>query len=154
MTDKNNNLLALDRQLCFAVYSAAHAFNRAYNPLLEKLGLTYPQYLVMLVLWETSGLPVKEIGARLELDSGTLSPLLKRLEKMELVSRRRDENDERQVRVALTSKGDALRTEAAKLVAPAINTAVSHIEEIDNLRSQLVKLRKQLDRATAQAKDT
>ena len=72
--------LLLDNQICFAVYSAAHAFNRVYKPLLDRLGLTYPQYLVMLVLWERDGVPVKDIGERLLLDSGTLTPLLKRLE--------------------------------------------------------------------------
>ena len=72
--------LQLDNQICFAVYSTAHAFNRVYKPLLDRLGLTYPQYLVMLVLWERDGVPVKEIGERLFLDSGTLTPLLKRLE--------------------------------------------------------------------------
>ena len=76
--------LRLDNQICFAVYSTAHAFNRVYKPLLDKLGLTYPQYLVMLVLWERDGVPVKDIGERLFLDSGTLTPLLKRLEAAEL----------------------------------------------------------------------
>ena len=79
--------LRLDNQICFAVYSTAHAFNRVYKPLLDRLGLTYPQYLVMLVLWERDGVPVKEIGERLFLDSGTLTPLLKRLEAAELVKR-------------------------------------------------------------------
>ena len=79
--------LLLGNQLCFAVYSTAHAFNRAYKPLLDRLGLTYPQYLVMLVLWERDGVPVKDIGERLLLDSGTLTPLLKRLEAAELVKR-------------------------------------------------------------------
>ena len=78
--------LRLDNQICFAVYSTAHAFNRVYKPLLDKLGLTYPQYLVMLVLWERDGVPVKDIGERLLLDSGTLTPLLKRLEAADLVA--------------------------------------------------------------------
>src|SRR6478736_8843336 len=91
--------LLLDNQICFAVYSAAHAFNLVYKPLLERLGLTYPQYLVMLVLWERDGVPVKEIGDRLFLDSGTLTPLLKRLEGMGLVKRTRSTEDERQVLV-------------------------------------------------------
>src|SRR4030095_8240519 len=96
--------LRLDNQICFAVYSTAHAFNRFYKPLLDKLGLTYPQYLVMLVLWEEDGLPVKEIGERLFLDSGTLTPLLKRLEAAGLVKRTRSKEDERQVIVALTTQ--------------------------------------------------
>ena len=94
--------LLLGNQLCFAVYSTAHAFNRAYKPLLDRLGLTYPQYLVMLVLWERDGVPVKDIGERLLLDSGTLTPLLKRLEAAELVKRTRSTEDERQVLIALT----------------------------------------------------
>src|SRR5215469_7056608 len=89
--------LRLDNQLCFAIYSAAHAFNRVYKPLLDRLGLTYPQYLAMLVLWERDGVPVKEIGERLFLDSGTLTPLLKRLEAGQLIKRTRSKADERQV---------------------------------------------------------
>src|SRR3979411_3130251 len=87
--------LLLGNQLCFAIYSTAHAFNRAYKPLLDKLGLTYPQYLVMLVLWERDGLSVKDIGERLFLDSGTLTPLLKRLEAAEMVQRKSRTEQER-----------------------------------------------------------
>ena len=105
--------LRLDNQICFAVYSTAHAFNRVYKPLLDKLGLTYPQYLVMLVLWERDGVPVKDIGERLLLDSGTLTPLLKRLEAAELVRRTRSTEDERQVLIALTPKGESLQGESA-----------------------------------------
>src|SRR5215212_1497516 len=97
--------LRLDNQLCFAVYSAAHAFNRVYKPLLDRLGLTYPQYLVMLVLWERDGVPVKDIGERLFLDSCPLTPLLKRLETAGLVSRTRSTEDERQVLIDLTPLG-------------------------------------------------
>src|ERR1700750_1742203 len=93
--------LQLDNQICFAVYSTAHAFNRVYKPLLEKLGLTYPQYLAMLVLWETEGLTVKEIASRLSLDSATLTPLLKRLEAQGYVERTRGAEDERQVHIRL-----------------------------------------------------
>jgi len=101
--------LLLDNQLCFAVYSTGHAFNRVYKPLLDRLGLTYPQYLVMLVLWERDDVAVKDIGARLFLDSGTLTPLLKRLEAAGLIKRTRGTEDERQVLVALTPQGHALR---------------------------------------------
>src|ERR1700749_3475178 len=97
--------LRLDNQICFAVYSAAHAFNRVYKPLLDRLGLTYPQYLVMLGLWERDGVAVKDIGERLFLDSGTLTPLLKRLEAAGLVKRTRSTQDERQVLIALTPQG-------------------------------------------------
>jgi len=98
----------LDEQLCFALYSASRALTRAYQPLLEPLGLTYPQYLVMLVLWEGKPLSVSALGQRLALDSGTLTPLLKRLEEAKLVERRRSEEDERVVHVSLTKAGAAL----------------------------------------------
>jgi len=114
--------LILGNQLCFAIYSTAHAFNRVYKPLLAGLGLTYPQFLVMLVLWERDGLPVKDIGGRLFLDSGTLTPLLKRLEASDLVKRNRSTEDERQVLIALTSRGQALR-EKARAVPQAILAA-------------------------------
>lgn len=107
--------LRLGNQLCFAVYAAAHAFTAAYKPLLDKLGLTYPQYLVLLVLWEEDGLTVKAIGQRLHLDSGTLTPVLKRLEAAGFVRRRRDDQDERQVRVTLTDKGRETQTEALEV---------------------------------------
>ena len=107
--------LRLDNQLCFAVYAAAHAFTAAYKPLLDTLGLTYPQYLVLLVLWEEDGLTVKAIGQRLHLDSGTLTPVLKRLEAAGFVRRRRDDQDERQVRVTLTDKGRETQTEALEV---------------------------------------
>ena len=103
--------------LCFAVYSAAHAFSRAYRPLLAPHGLTYPQYLVMTLLWSADGLSVGEIGAPLLLDSGTLTPLLRRLEAADLVQRKRDTRDERQVRVRLTPKGHALRERLADVPA-------------------------------------
>ena len=98
-------LLQLDNQICFAIYSASHAFNRVYKQLLDKLGLTYPQYLVMLVHWERDRVPVKEIGEKLFLDSGTLTPLLKRLEAAGLVKRTRGAEDECTVIVTLTAQG-------------------------------------------------
>lgn len=109
--------LGLDAQLCFAVYSTAHAFNKVYRPLLAALGLTYPQYLAMLVLWEADVQTVKAIGERLLLDSGTLTPLLKRLEGLGLITRVRGRQDERQVLVHLTAEGQALRQKAEKLPA-------------------------------------
>src|SRR5690349_24306244 len=108
--------LLLGNQLCFAVYSTAHAFNRFYKPMLDRLGLTYPQYLVMLVLWEQDGLSVKEIGERLFLDSGTLTPLLKRMEAAHLLKRARSAEDERQVLVSLTAQGAGLRDKAKAIV--------------------------------------
>src|ERR1700746_2946136 len=97
--------LMLGNQLCFAIYSTTHAFNRVYKPLLDRLGLTYPQYLVMLVLWEQDGVTVKEIGDRLFLDSGTLTPLLKRLEATQLLRRCRSTQDERKVLISLSPQG-------------------------------------------------
>jgi MarR family transcriptional regulator, organic hydroperoxide resistance regulator len=112
MGNQADVMLRLENQLCFAVHSAAHAFARAYKPLLDPLDLTYPQYLVLLRLWEQDGQTVSELGAPLFLDSGTLTPLLKRMEKAGLVTRSRDKIDERQVHVVLTEKGDALRAKA------------------------------------------
>ncbi|MFN3399036.1 MAG: MarR family winged helix-turn-helix transcriptional regulator [Ferrovibrio sp.] len=103
--------LKLDNQLCFALYAASNAMTRLYRDKLEPLGLTYPQYLVMLVLWEQDGIAVKEIGQRLHLDSGTLTPMLKRMEQAGLVQRRRSKADERQVDIALTPAGQALKAD-------------------------------------------
>ena len=103
-TPSSSELLRLDNQVCFALYSASLAMTKLYKPLLDALGLTYPQYLVMLVLWEQDGLTVSELGERLYLDSGTLTPLLKRLEATGLVARQRDAQDERRVRVMLTAR--------------------------------------------------
>ena len=130
--------------LCFAIYGAAHAFNRAYKPLLDPLGLTYPQYLVMRTLWMEDGQTVKVIGERLGLDSGTLSPLLKRLEQAELVRRVRDRDDERQVRIMLTDKGRGLEAEAAGVMG-AIGSAVGcSLDEAEALRTGLLDLRRRL----------
>jgi len=105
----------LDNQLCFTIYAASHAITKAYRLLLAPLGLTYPQYLVLLVLWEKGICTVKELGNALQLDSGTLSPLLKRLETMKLVTRNRSRTDEREVDIRLTTKGLALRQRAASV---------------------------------------
>lgn len=137
--------LLLGNQLCFAVYSTAHAFNRAYKPLLDRLGLTYPQYLVMLVLWERDGVPVKDIGERLMLDSGTLTPLLKRLEAAELVKRTRSTEDERQVLIALTPRGQALK-EKARAVPEAILAASNcSVAELVAMKNELIGLRDRLN---------
>jgi DNA-binding MarR family transcriptional regulator len=111
--------LQLDNQICFAVYSAAHAFAQAYKPHLDPMGLTYPQYLVMLLLWEQDGRSVNELGQPLHLDSGTLTPLLKRMEKAGFVTRQRDAKDERIMRIHLTNHGRTLR-ERARTIPPAM----------------------------------
>ena len=103
-----SELLSLDHQLCFALYSSSLAMTKMYKPLLEPLGLTYPQYLVMLVLWEHDAIPVSDIGTHLQLDSGTLTPLLKRLQANGLLRRERDKADERRVLLHLTAAGRAL----------------------------------------------
>ena len=142
--------LMLGNQLCFAVYSTGHAFNRVYKPLLDRLALTYPQYLVMLALWERDGVPVKELGQRLFLDSGTLTPLLKRLEAANLIRRTRSSEDERQVLIALTPQGRDLR-EKAKTVPQAILAASGcSIAELSSLRKSLVALRDQLNAAVGE----
>src|SRR5829696_2684298 len=137
--------LRLDNQLCFVVYSTAHAFNRVYKPLLDKLRLTYPQYLVMLVLWERDGVPVKDIGERLLLDSGTLTPLLKRLEVAELVRRTRSTEDERQVLIALTPKGDALREKARAVPQSILAASACSVGELMAMKNEIVALRDRLN---------
>jgi DNA-binding MarR family transcriptional regulator len=137
--------LRLGNQLCFAVYSAAHAFNSVYKPLLDAVGLTYPQYLVMLVLWERDGRTVKEIGGELYLDSGTLTPLLKRMENAGLVRRVRDLEDERQVRITLTSQGLSLRNKAAKIPA-AIGCSLGNAARgMERIRDDVVAVRDALN---------
>ena len=136
--------LLLGNQLCFAVYSTAHAFNRVYKPMLDRLGLTYPQYLVMLVLWERDDVPVKEIGERLFLDSGTLTPLLKRLEAARLIKRTRSKHDERQVLIALTAQGEALREKAKMLPEAILAASACSIDELAALKNELTALRDRL----------
>jgi MarR family transcriptional regulator, organic hydroperoxide resistance regulator len=142
--------LLLGNQLCFAVYSTAHAFNRFYKPMLDRLGLTYPQYLVMLVLWEQDGLPVKEIGERLFLDSGTLTPLLKRLEAAGLVKRTRSTEDERQVIVALTAQGEALKEKARSLPLSILAASDCSVAELSALKKEVEQLRDKLNAALAE----
>ena len=136
--------LKLENQICFAVYSTAHAFNRIYKPLLDRLGLTYPQYLVMLVLWERDGLTVSEIGEQLYLDSGTLTPLLKRLEGAGLLERVRDAQDERRVRITLTPQGRALRDAAEKIPACVLQSTQCTLPELQALTQRLGALRQRL----------
>ena len=136
--------LLLDNQVCFALYSASLAMTKLYKPLLEAIGLTYPQYLVMLVLWERDGLTVSELGERLFLDSGTLTPLLKRLEGAGLVARLRDAQDERRVRLTLTADGRALRTEAQKIPACVLQSTQCTVPELQAITAQLSALRNQL----------
>jgi DNA-binding MarR family transcriptional regulator len=142
---KDGEALALGQQLCFAVYSVAHAFNRTYKPLLDRFGLTYPQYLVLLALWQDYNRTVKGIGEELGLDSGTLSPLLKRLEAAGFVSRTRDKGDERQVIVALTEKGVALKSDAFGILMEIGKATGCSMKEAAALRSALHDLNRHLD---------
>ena len=135
----------LGDQLCFALYSTSLAMMRVYRGLLPKLGLTYPQYLVMMVLWEQDELTVSDIGERLFLDSATLTPLLKRMEAQGLVQRARARADERQVIVSLTEQGHALRNDAAALMPEILCATKCSVDEITQLRDQLVDLRKNLN---------
>lgn len=140
----------LEEQLCFALYSASRAVTRAYAPLLSPLGLTYPQYIVMLVLWEKDDLSVSELGERLALDSGTLTPLLKRLEEGGLVQRRRDEEDERIVRLRLTPAGKKLQ-ERARAVPTDLMCRAGYeptkesLAKLASLRAALQDLTRRLD---------
>jgi DNA-binding MarR family transcriptional regulator len=141
--------LALDRQLCFALYSASLAMTRLYKPLLEPLGLTYPQYLVMLVLWEQDDVAVGALGERLQLDSGTLTPLLKRLEALGHVTRRRDADDERRVRIALTPAGHALKARARRIPRDVARATGCELDEIVAMTGRLTGLRDTLVAASA-----
>jgi DNA-binding MarR family transcriptional regulator len=130
----------LNRQVCFALYSASKAATAVYRPMLDELGLTYPQYLVMLVLWEEQPRSVRELGEELGLDSGTLSPLLKRLESLGLVERRRSTEDERRVEVFLTDSGTALSARANAIPQQLADAAGLSAAELDQLRETLSRL--------------
>ncbi|QDF95424.1 MarR family transcriptional regulator [Azoarcus sp. DD4] len=136
--------LKLDDQLCFSLYATSLAMNKIYRKLLGQLGLTYPQYLVMMVLWERDDVTVSEIGERLYLDSATLTPLLKRMEAMELLTRARDARDERQVIIRLSDKGRALRKAAVPVPGSVFCAAACPVEELVQLKVQLDTLRERL----------
>nr|WP_094508915.1 MarR family transcriptional regulator [Brucella thiophenivorans] len=133
--------LHLSDMVCFALYSTANALTRAYQPILAKLDLTYPQFLVMLVLWEKDNQTVSEIGGKLNLDSGTLTPLLKRLEAAGRIARRRDPQDERQVRITLTDEGSILRTQAESIPEQVFCALGRPVDELQDLRERLLDIR-------------
>jgi DNA-binding MarR family transcriptional regulator len=139
-----DDLLKLDHQLCFALYSASLAMTKLYKPLLDDLGLTYPQYIAMLALWEEDGMTVSALGERLHLDSGTLTPLLKRLEAADLLVRLRDVEDERRVRIRLTPTGRKLRTRAARIPACVLDATQCSIPEVLALTQEVRALRDRL----------
>ncbi|MEU7056381.1 MarR family transcriptional regulator [Streptomyces sp. NPDC046197] len=146
-TAPDEDWLRLDRQICFSLHAASRAFNGVYRVILKELGLTYPQYLVMLVLWEHGETPVKKLGEHLRLDSGTLSPLLKRLETSGLVRRERSARDERSVEVRLTDEGAALRERATAVPRRIMSATGFSLDEIRDLRSRLDRLTTALDTA-------
>ncbi|WP_200945645.1 MarR family transcriptional regulator [Methylobacterium sp. Leaf456] len=129
--------LLLDNQLCYALYAAAHRMTKSYRPMLERMGLTYPQYLVLLVLWESDGITVSEIGRRLRLDSGTLTPVLKRLEASGFLSRSRRQSDEREVEISLTEEGRALRAQAVAVRQSVMCQLNMSEPEIQAMRADL-----------------
>jgi DNA-binding MarR family transcriptional regulator len=141
-----DELLRLDNQFCFALYSASLAMTKTYKPFLENLNLTYPQYLVMLILWEQDNVLVKEIGERLFLDSGTLTPLLKRLEAAGLIERTRDPEDERQVRITLTRSGRASKRKAHGVPFQVLCASGQTPEGLMQLRKMLAAVREDLIR--------
>lgn len=140
MPDEIEDSLLLDRQVCFPLYAASNLLTRLYRPVLEKIGLTYPQYLVMLVLWEHTPQTVGSLGERLHLDSGTLTPLLKRMEGTALITRQRDPLDERRVLVALTDKGRLLREQASVVPTTLAQGLNLSSDELDALRGAVQKL--------------
>jgi len=145
--------LKLDHQLCFALYSSSLAMTKIYKPLLAPLGLTYPQYLAMLVLWESDGISVSTLGQRLSLDSGTLTPLLKRLEANALIERRRAEDDERRVDIFLTKAGRSLKKQAQSIPPELACATACSLEELSSLTRRLHELRAQLANAASPAEN-
>ncbi|CQR45864.1 Organic hydroperoxide resistance transcriptional regulator [Paraliobacillus sp. PM-2] len=137
MTDQ---LLKLEDQLCFSLYATTREITKRYRPLLEELQVTYPQYLVLLVLWEKDGITVKELGKRLYLDSGTLTPMLKRMEENQLIVRKRSAADERSVVVTLTIKGKEAKEQAACIPARLLENVDAEPEEMEQVKQTLMKM--------------
>ena len=150
-SDPRDHWLQLDHQLCFALYSSSLAMTKLYKPLLAPLGLTYPQYLVLLVLWEQDGQTVSALGERLSLDSGTLTPLLKRMEQSGLLQRLRDANDERRVLITLSREGRALKKAARKIPESLACASACALDELQALTQRLHALRDQLQRSAQDA---
>ncbi|NWE52975.1 MarR family winged helix-turn-helix transcriptional regulator [Brevundimonas sp. P7753] len=135
-----DDVLRLDRQVCFPLYAASNLITRLYRPLLDALGLTYPQYLVMMVLWEKSPCTVGEVGEQLHLETGTLTPLLKRMEAAGLIARHRDASDERRVLVTLTKPGEALRARAKSVPRALADKLAMPVTDLERLRTTLTDL--------------
>lgn len=140
--EMENNKLKLENQICFKIYSAEREITKLYRTLLEELDVTYPQYLVLLVLWEKESLTVKELGQKLFLDSGTLSPMLKRMEGNNLIERRRSLEDERTVNISLTKKGEDLREKAQCIPSKLLENLSIDMKELQNLNQTLSNILK------------
>lgn len=136
----NNEVLKLENQLCFSIYAASRAITKIYRPFLDELGITYPQYLVMLILWEEETITLKDLCKKLYLDSGTLTPLLKRLESMKLIKRERSTTDERILCVSLTEKGIDMKSEAIKVPGCVLKSINTDIAFLANLKGEVDKL--------------
>lgn len=138
----NNGVLKLDNQVCFPLYAASRLVTRMYQPLLEKLDLTYPQYLILLVLWENDGLTVKRIGERLHLESNTLTPLLKRMEAKSILIRKRSEKDERKVVISLTESGSTMKEKALCIPGELIKQLPESYsqEKLEQIRESIKEL--------------
>ncbi|MGW0824095.1 MarR family winged helix-turn-helix transcriptional regulator [Streptomyces sp. NPDC002845] len=156
MTNEDDHVsdgsLLLDEQLCFALYAAQRAVTAAYRPLLDELGLTYPQYLVLLVLWERGETTVKDLAGALRLDYGTVSPLLKRLESAGLVRRERSASDERSVLVAVTGHGETLRERATAVPAELLAATGLHGGDVARLRAELWELAERAEEAAGRGR--
>lgn len=139
-TALGTDLLALDRQVCYALAVASRNVIALYRPLLEPMGLTHPQYLVMLALWEETPLTVRELGRRVSLEPGTLSPLLKRLESSGYITRARDPRDERALAVSLTTRGTRLRSRAEKVPPAILERLGMELSELEDLRDGLTRV--------------
>lgn len=142
------DLLKLDNQLCFSIYSASRAIIRAYKPLLDRLEITYTQYITLLVLWEQDGISVNKLGKRLMLDSGTLTPLLKKMEKAKLIVRKRNSDDERQINIYLTDKGRQLKAKALEIPEQMLCQLPFDINGVFALRDSLKELYKHIQNLT------
>ncbi|MGO4198552.1 MarR family winged helix-turn-helix transcriptional regulator [Rhizobium sp. YAF28] len=144
-----SNQLKLDSFICFAVYTASHAFNRVYKPLLDELGLTYPQYLAMVSLWEEDGQTVGGLGEKLFLESSTLTPLLKRLETAGYIRRERSRQDERVVVLRLTEEGKRLKERAETVPGCIIDASGRGADQLARLQAEIVALREALNKSTS-----
>jgi DNA-binding MarR family transcriptional regulator len=138
------NTINLDQFICFSIYSASHALNKAYKPLLDRLGLTYPQYLVMVALWDRDGRTVSDIGGELHLESNTLTPVLKRLEAAGFIERSRSATDERQVIINLTMKGRSLQADAKSIPDCIVTASGMDLERLTQLNNEIKMLSRNL----------